>query len=46
MPLSRVVREQIIRVYERMGRHKTRAARVLDIDIKTLYNKLKRYGVQ
>ena len=44
VPLSRVVKDHIIRVYEAMGCNKTRAARVLEIDIKTLYNKLKRYG--
>ena len=46
MPLSRVVKEHVIRVYRAMGGNKTRAARVLEIDIKTLYNKLKRYGIQ
>jgi len=46
VPLSRVVKEHILRVYEAMGRNKTRAAHVLEIDIKTLYNKLKRYGQQ
>ncbi|MHC4092744.1 MAG: helix-turn-helix domain-containing protein [Planctomycetota bacterium] len=45
-PLSRVVRDHIIRVYYAMGCNKTRAARVLEIDVKTLYNKLKRYGLQ
>jgi two-component system response regulator HydG len=46
LPLSRVVRDHVIQVYQAMGRNKTRAARVLEIDIKTLYNKLKRYGVK
>ncbi len=46
VPLSRVVKQHIISVYEAMGHNKTRAARVLEIDIKTLYNKLKRYGRQ
>ena len=46
LPLSRVVRDHVIEVYQAMGRNKTRAARVLEIDIKTLYNKLKRYGVK
>ncbi|MCP4251079.1 MAG: hypothetical protein GY778_28915 [bacterium] len=45
-PLSRVVREHIIRVYQATGCNKTRTARVLEIDIKTVYNKLKRYGVE
>ena len=45
-PLSKVVKEHVIRVYRDMGGNKTRAARVLEIDIKTLYNKLKRYGIQ
>lgn len=44
-PLSCVVKDHIIRVYEAMGRNKTQAARVLEIDIKTLYNKLRRYGI-
>ena len=46
IPLSHVVREHVIEVYRAMGCNKTRAARILDIDIKTLYNRLKRYGVQ
>ena len=44
VPLDYVVRDHIIHVYQAMGRNKTQAARVLEIDIKTLYNKLKRYG--
>ncbi|MCH7814435.1 MAG: hypothetical protein IID40_10495 [Planctomycetes bacterium] len=44
-PLSRVAREHIIRVYRATGCNKTRTARILEIDIKTVYNKLKRYGV-
>jgi transcriptional regulator of acetoin/glycerol metabolism len=46
LPLSRVVKDHVVEVYQAMGRNKTRAARVLEIDIKTLYNKLKRYGVK
>jgi DNA-binding NtrC family response regulator len=46
VPLSCVVQDHIIRVYEGMGRNKTQAARILEIDIKTLYNKLKRYGYE
>lgn len=46
IPLSRVVKDHIVKVYQAMGRNKTQAARVLEIDIKTLYNKLKRYGVK
>ena len=45
-PLSRVVRDHIVRVYRAMGCNKTRTARVLEIDVKTLYNKLKRYGIR
>ncbi len=45
-PLSRVVKGHVLEVYKAMGGNKTRAARVLEIDIKTLYNKLKRYGVR
>lgn len=46
LPLSRMVKEHIVRVYHAVGKNKTRAARVLEIDVKTLYNKLKRYGEQ
>ena len=45
-PLSRVVKEHVLRVYDAVGHNKTRAAKVLEIDIKTLYNKLKRYDNQ
>lgn len=45
-PLSRVVKQHVIQVYHAMGHNKTQAARVLEIDIKTLYNKLKRYRVK
>ncbi len=45
MPLSQVVKGHVISVYQAMGCNKTRAARVLEIDIKTLYNKLRRYGI-
>jgi DNA-binding NtrC family response regulator len=46
VPLSRVVKRHIVQVYQALGCNKTRAARVLEIDVKTLYNKLKRYGMR
>jgi len=45
VPLSRLVRDHILRVYRATGCNKTRTARILEVDIKTIYNKLKRYGV-
>ena len=45
-PLSRIAKDYIIRVYQAAGCNKTRAARMLEIDVKTLYNKLKRYGLR
>ncbi|MFQ5491271.1 MAG: helix-turn-helix domain-containing protein [Phycisphaerae bacterium] len=44
VPLSQVIQDHVVLVYQAAGCNKTRAARILDIDIKTLYNKLKRYG--
>lgn len=38
-------RKKIVKVLEETGNNKTKAAKLLDIDRKTLYNKLKVYGI-
>jgi len=43
MPLSEIEKRHIMRVLSSTGGNKTRAARILGIDTKTLYNKLKAY---
>ena len=43
MPLAEVEKRHIQRVLASTGGNKTRAARILGIDTKTLYNKLKSY---
>jgi len=43
LPLAEVEKRHILRVLASTGGNKTRAARVLGIDTKTLYNKLKSY---
>ena len=43
-PLSEVEKRHILRVLSATGGNKTRAAKILGIDTKTLYNKLKAYG--
>ncbi len=43
--LADVERQHILRVYDALNRNKTQTARVLEIDIKTLYNRLRRYGL-
>jgi DNA-binding NtrC family response regulator len=45
LPLDEVERRHILRTLERHRWNKKRAATVLEIDTKTLYNKLRRYGV-
>jgi DNA-binding NtrC family response regulator len=45
VPLDEVERRYILRVLEAMGGRRTDAAKVLDIDRKTLYRKLDRWGV-
>ncbi len=45
MSLAELEKRQILRVLASTGGNKTRAARVLGIDTKTLYNKLKSYQV-
>ena len=43
MPLAEVEKRHLQRVLASTGGNKTRAARILGIDTKTLYNKLKSY---
>lgn len=43
-PMAEVEKRHILRVLSSTGGNKTRAARILGIDTKTLYNKLKSYG--
>ncbi len=43
LPLAEVEKRHIMRVLASTGGNKTRAARILGIDTKTLYNKLKSY---
>jgi hypothetical protein len=43
-PLAEMEKRHILRVLASTGGNKTRAARILGIDTKTLYNKLKAYG--
>lgn len=43
-PLAEVEKRHILRVLASTDGNKTRAARILGIDTKTLYNKLKGYG--
>jgi hypothetical protein len=46
VPLDLVERAHIIRTLDRYRGNKRRAAAVLGIDTKTLYNKLRRYGIE
>ncbi|MGE0144529.1 MAG: helix-turn-helix domain-containing protein [Planctomycetota bacterium] len=43
-PLAEVEKRHILRVLASTGGNKTRAAKILGIDTKTLYNRLKSYG--
>ncbi len=43
-PIAEVEKRHILRVLSANGGNKTRAAKILGIDTKTLYNKLKAYG--
>lgn len=43
-PLAEIEKRHILRVLASTGGNKTRAAKILGIDTKTLYNRLKAYG--
>ena len=43
-PLAEMEKRHILRVLSSTGGNKTRASKILGIDTKTLYNKLKAYG--
>jgi DNA-binding NtrC family response regulator len=43
-PLAEIEKRHILRVLASTGGNKTRAAKLLGIDTKTLYNRLKAYG--
>ena len=44
--LAEVEREHILAVFEANGGNRRKTSRVLGIDVKTLYNKLKGFGVR
>ena len=44
LPLAEIERRHILRVLNSLAGNRTQAAKVLGIDTKTLYNKLKAYG--
>ena len=44
LPLAEIEKRHILRVLNSTEGNKTRAAKILGIDTKTLYNKLKAYG--
>jgi DNA-binding NtrC family response regulator len=45
-PIREMEREMIMRALEETGQDKRRAAALLGISLKTLYNKLAKYGIQ
>jgi two-component system response regulator AtoC len=45
-PLEEVEREYILKVFEQAGGNQTKASKLLGIDRKTLYLKLKKYGAE
>lgn len=45
LPMEEVERRYVLRVFEATGRNKSRAAKVLGFNRKTLYRKLRSYGV-
>ncbi len=45
-PLAEIERKHILKVYDAVGRNKSKAARVLEIGLQTLHRKLKSYNVK
>ena len=45
-PIREMERDMILRALEETGQDKRRAAQLLGISLKTLYNKLAKYGIQ
>jgi two-component system response regulator HydG len=45
IPMEEVERRHVLRVFEATGRNKSLAARILSLNRKTLYRKLRQYGV-
>ena len=45
-PIREMERDLILRALEETGQDKRRAAQLLGISLKTLYNKLAKYGIQ
>ncbi|PYN98391.1 MAG: sigma-54-dependent Fis family transcriptional regulator, partial [Candidatus Rokuibacteriota bacterium] len=46
MPIREMEREAILRALDETNQDKRRAAQLLGISLKTLYNKLAKYGIQ
>jgi len=45
-PIREMERDMILRALEETGQDKRKAAQLLGISLKTLYNKLAKYGIQ
>ena len=45
-PIREMERDMILRALDETGQDKRRAAQLLGISLKTLYNKLAKYGIQ
>ena len=44
-PLASIEKQVILATLERFGHHRERAAAALGVSLKTLYNRLKSYGL-